>query len=90
MWAQAHDDAFKKAKTLISIALVLQYYDLGKPVTLQVDTSEESVGGALFEPNSDGCLQPVAYTSNSLIVTQQQLNNNRKRVPGHLQCICKI
>lgn len=37
MWAKAQDDTFKKAKHLISTAPVLQYYDLNKPVTLQVD-----------------------------------------------------
>ena len=34
-----------KAKHSISTAPVLQYYDLGKPVTLQVDASEQGVGG---------------------------------------------
>jgi len=58
MWAQAQDEAFNKAKHLISTTPLLQYYDLNKPVTLQVDASE-------------GCLQPVAYTSNSLNATEQ-------------------
>ena len=72
MWAHAQDDAFNKAKHLISTAPVLQYYDLSKPVTLQVDASEEGVGGALLQPNSEGRLQPVAYTSNSLNATEQR------------------
>ena len=89
MWAQAQDDAFNKAKHLISTAPVLQYYDHNKPVTLQVDASEEGVGCALLRPNSEGRLRPVAYTSNSLNTTEQILPN-RKRVPGHLQRIWKI
>ena len=72
MWAQAQDDAFNKAKHLISSAPVLQYYNLNKPVTLQVDASEEGVGGSLLQPNSEGRLQPVAYTSNSLNATEQR------------------
>ena len=52
MWAQAQDDAFHKAKHLISTAPVLQYCDLSKPVTLQVDASEEGVGGSFLWPNS--------------------------------------
>ena len=54
MWTQAQDDAFKKAKHLIATAPVLQYYDLDKPVALQVDASEEGLGGALLQPNDDG------------------------------------
>ena len=57
MWEQAQDDAFKNAKNLICAAPVLQYYDLSKPITLQVDASEESVGGAqVLQPNSEGRL----------------------------------
>lgn len=78
MWAQAQDDAFNKAKHLISTAPVLQYYDLSKPVTLQVDASEEGVGGALLQPNSEGRLQPVAYTSNSLNATEQRYSQIEK------------
>ena len=77
MWVQAQDGAFNKAKHLISIAPVLQYYDLRKPVTLQVDASEEGVGGALLQPDSEGYL-PVAYTSNSLNTTEQQYSQIKK------------
>lgn len=78
MWAKAQDDAFKKAKHLISTAPVLPYYDLNKPVTLQVDASDEGVGGALLQPNSDGHLQPVAFTSNSLNATEQRYSQIEK------------
>ena len=78
MWAKAQDDAFQKAKQLISTAPVLQYYDLNKPVTLQVDASEDGVGGALLQPNSEGRLQPVAYTSNSLNATEQRYSQIEK------------
>jgi len=57
---------------------ILQYYDLNKPVTLQVDASEEDVGGALLQPNSEGRLQPVAYTSNSLNATEQRYSQIEK------------
>ena len=78
MWAQAQDDAFQKAKHLIFTAPVLQYYDLNKPVTLQVDASEVGVGAALLQPNSEGRLQPVAYTSNSLNATEQRYSQIEK------------
>ena len=78
MWAQAQDDAFQKAKHLSSTAPVLQYYDLNKPVTLQVDASEVGAGAALLQPNSKGRLQPVAYTSNSLNATEQRYSQIEK------------
>jgi len=77
MWAQAQDDAFNKAKHLIFTASVLQHYDLCKPVTLQVDASEEGMGGALLQPNSEGRL-PVAYTSNSLDATEKRYSQIEK------------
>ena len=46
--------------------------------SLQVDASEEGVGGALLQPNSEGCLQPVAYTSNSLNATEQRYSQIEK------------
>ena len=78
MWVQAQEDAFTKAKTLIATTTVLQYYDLNKPVTLQVDASEEGLGGTLRQPNTDGKLQPVAYTSNSLSSTEQRYSKIEK------------
>ena len=74
IWAQAQEDAFAKAKTLIATTPVLQYYDINKPVTLQVDASEEGLGGALLQPNTDG----VAYTSNSLNSTKQRYSQIEK------------
>lgn len=40
--------AFNDAKQLIATAPILQYCDLGKPVVLQVDASEEGLGKRSF------------------------------------------
>ena len=58
-WSMAQEKAFNKAKQLISSALILAYYDLWKPVVLQIDASDNAVGGALLQPNDDGKLQPL-------------------------------
>ena len=58
IWAQAQDGAFQKAKHFIFTAPVLQYYDLNEPVILQVDASEDGLGAAFLQQNSEGCLQP--------------------------------
>jgi len=69
---EAQEEAFNKLKHLTSTPPVLQYYDLSKPVTLQVDASEE--GGCQQCPSpAQECRMPpaVAYISNSLNTTEQ-------------------
>ncbi len=63
IWSSVHQKAFDKAKTLITQAPCLAYFDPNKPVTLQVDASQGGLGGAILQPNEDDKLQPVAYTS---------------------------
>jgi hypothetical protein len=45
-----------------------QYFDSAKPVILQVDASDDGLGGALMQGN-----RPVAYTSS--IMTKSQKDN---------------
>ena len=78
MWAQAQDNAFKNVKHLVSIAPVLQYYDLNKLVSFQVDASEEGVRSALLQSNSEGRLQPVTCIPNSLNATEQRYSQIEK------------
>ena len=47
-------------------------------MVLQVDASEEGLGGALLQPNAEGKLQPVAFTSNSLNSTEQRYSQIEK------------
>ena len=77
-WTENQERAFNDAKQLIAAAPILQYYDLGKPVVLQVDASEEGLGGALLQPNAEGKLQPVAFRSNSLSSTEQRYSQIEK------------
>lgn len=72
LWSETQDRAFNKAKELISSAPVLAYHDLHKPVVLQTDASDYALGGALLQPNDEGRLQPVAFTSSSLSPTEQR------------------
>ena len=77
-WSEVQERAFNEAKQLIATAPVLQYYNLGKPVVLQVDASEEGLGGTLLQPNAEGKLQSVAFTSNSLSSTEQRYSQLKK------------
>ena len=75
---QVQNSAFTKAKQLISSAPVLAYYDLHKPVVPQTDASDYALGGALLQPNDNGKLQPVAFTSSSMSPTEQRYSQIEK------------
>ena len=63
IWSTTHQTAFDKAKHLIANAPCLAYFCAHKPTTLQVDASQGGLGAALLQPDQDGKLQPVAYSS---------------------------
>lgn len=90
IWSQIQQEAFDKAKQLIASAPVLMYYDLRKPVTLQVDASDGGLGGALLQPNEDGKLQPVAFTSCSLSPTEQRYSQIEKECLAICNCFHKF
>ena len=54
-WQPEHTEAMEKLKTLLASAPVLKYYDVNKPVIIQVDASQSGLGACLIQ---DG--QPVA------------------------------
>ena len=66
IWANTHKSAFQTAKELIATTTVLRYYDVTKPVTLQVNASEEAIGVALLQEG-----QPVCFTSDCLDSTEK-------------------
>ena len=72
IWSETQEDAFQKAKALIASAPTITYYNLDKPVTLQVDASETGLGAALLQPNANGKLQSVAFSSSHLSQTEQR------------------
>ena len=78
LWSETQEEAFRKAKSLIASAPTLMYYDLHKPVILQVDASEKGLGGALLQLNDEGFPQPVAFTSCSMNQTEQRYSQIEK------------
>lgn len=84
IWADAQETAFQSAKNLIASNTVLRYYDVNKPVTLQVDASEEAIGGALIQ---DG--QPVCFTSHTLDSTERNYAQIEKECLAIVTCMNK-
>ena len=54
------------------------YYDLHKPVVLQVDASEKGLGGVLLQLNGEGFPQPVVFTSCSMNAREQRYSQIEK------------
>ena len=86
----AQEKAFNKAKQMISSAPVLAYYDLQKPVVLQTDASDNAVCGALLQPNDEGKLQPVLFTSSSMNPTEQRYSKIEKECLAICNCFQKF
>ena len=76
IWSTRRQDAFDKARRIIPSAPFLVFYDLHKPVVLQVDASDDGLGGVL--PNDDGNLQPVTLPSCSLNPTERRYSQIEK------------
>ena len=66
MWNTTYQEAFNQIKQLVCTDRTLQYFDIQKPVTVQVDASKKGLGAALQQ---DGHL--VAFASKALTPTEQ-------------------
>ncbi|CAB4043835.1 Hypothetical predicted protein [Paramuricea clavata] len=66
-WSDSQENAFNAAKDLIASSTNLLYYDVKLPVTLQVDASDEAIGGVLMQEG-----KPVCFTSHTLTDTEKQ------------------
>ena len=58
MWNPTYQEAFNQIKKLVCKDTTLWYFNIQKPVTVQVDASKKGLGAALLQ---DGC--PVTYAS---------------------------
>ena len=69
-WHHEHDSAFTTLKEMIKIAGTLSYFDVSKPVVIQVDASQEALGVALVQ---EGHI--IAFVSKSLTETEKRYAN---------------
>jgi hypothetical protein len=74
-WLDIHDKAFSDLKKILIDPEALRYYDVAKPVTLQVDASQHGLGAAIIQDNG-----PVAYASKALNETQPRHSQIEKEL----------
>ena len=84
LWSNNHENAFNTAKNLIASATALRYYDPTLPVTLQVDASEDAMGGVLLQND-----QPVCFTSHRLNNTEKNYAQIEKECLAIVSCMDK-
>ena len=65
-WHEEHHRSLKRIKAVLTSSPVLRFYDIGKPVTLQVDASQSGLGACLIQEG-----HPVIYASRSLTNTEK-------------------
>ena len=71
-WSARHQEAFFKAKELVISAPVLRYYDMERPVVLQVMPQTMALGQHSYNQNKTEELQSVACASCSSSKTEQR------------------
>ena len=84
LWSNNHENAFNSAKDLIASTTALRYYDATLPVTLQVDASEDAIGGVLLQND-----QPVCFTSHTLNSTEKNYAQIEKECLAIVSCMAK-
>ena len=90
LWSDVQNEAILKAKNILTDDPVLQYFNLHKPVTLQVEASENGLGGTLMQPNDSSKLQHVGYTSSTLQRNTEKCDSQIERVLGYMQCLQQV
>ena len=70
MWNPTYKEAFNQIKKLVCTGTTLHYFDIWKPVTVQVDASKKGLEAALLQEG-----HPVAFASKALTPTEQQYVN---------------
>ena len=66
MWNPTYQEAFNQIKKLVCKDTTLQYFNVWKPVTVQVDATKKGLGAAVLQ---EGC--PVAFAFKALTPTEQ-------------------
>ena len=74
-WSFEQEEAMKNIKKVLTSYPVLKIFDVKKPVTLNVDASQNGAGACILQENG-----PVAYASRSLTPTQRSYSQIEKEL----------
>ena len=69
-WQKEQEEAFKKAKAMLSSDMLLVHYDPSKELVLSCDASPYGVGAILSHVMPGGIEQPTAYASRTLSIAE--------------------
>ena len=78
LWSESHETALNAAKSLVASTTGPLYYNPHPPVTLQVDASDNAIGGVSLQEG-----HPVRFTSHTLTNTERNYAQIEK-----LSCDC--
>ena len=84
IWTDVHEYSLNSAKDLLASSSIVRYYDVTLPVVLQVDASEEAIGGVLFQEG-----KPVCFTSHTLDSTEKNYAQIEKECLAIVTCMNK-
>ena len=78
-WNDSYQSAFNTIKKMVCKDTTLRYFDVEKPIIIQVDASLKGLGAALLQ---DG--RPIAFASKALTPTEQRYANIEREM---LACV---
>ena len=73
-WDQAHKKSFQDVKSKLGSTPVLCLYNQSNPTNVSADASSYGIGAVLLQKQEIGEWKPVAYSSRSLMSTEQNMH----------------
>ena len=84
-WAEDHQVVFNELKVAITHEARMVYYDVKKPITLEVDASMKGLSAALVQEE-----KPVAFASKTLTKTQTNYSNIEREMLALVHVVWKV
>jgi hypothetical protein len=82
VWESPQQKALDEAKHILTKAPNLSFFDLDKQIIVSADASSFGLGAALFQVNSEGVREVVAFASRTLTKTESRYAQIEKEALG--------